>query len=939
MNRRIVPRAVIPLFSALLLLSLLLLPLPRVAQARPLPSYDFDVRVNSESHLVSGVVRVRLPDEDPRPAGAWWFHLPPNRFSQKDPRGFRRVIQALPIGLNFTKKDPLDPMFPDGFDEGWIEIVGVRDEANRPLSFSFEDNPAIPTGFSMEKGLLRVDFHPDSSGRMATLEFVTHLPNRHWEGWNDEGIFAERWHPLLAAWAGGDWDKDVFAVEAAHFQGYFVFENAGWMQLGSGKPLLTESEVEHRIMAGQTPAPSLPIVFLRGAQTILFKGEEVTITAFFFDEKSRVGLLALRRGAGFFDYMSSLYGLSFPGKNLTLIQSDLPTGEIWVAGRVIYIPTVYFKNSPILDRVFVAKLSRAIAEIWFGHSVLSNRDKEAWLHLGLTGFLSLEYYERLYGWDSGIHELVDWLSPKYREHYFESITLGQMRNRRETPLTISLYSYPHTRDVITTYYHRAPLVFRSLKYVTGEEAFRRGLAAFYNNYLHQSATATDFIEAVEGEYGQSLKWYFDQFFYDIVPLDYSLANWSQEAVEDKYRVEISVERRARGIMPVDLEVTTEDGGVHTRRLDGKAKLESVEMLLSSPVKEIVLDPKEFLLESDRKNNYSSGTIRLRPIYDWSKEKETLITVVARAGGNAIDGNFIGLGANVKFDHDHQLSVIPIDGQKNNDLLYEVSFLKSRFIKSNTTFFILWQKLGGQKTVSPGLKIYHYSSDFTHLKSTMEMRLEEVEPAPPLPATANFIQDPGRNNNLFYQYDMNFSLGTIDSSDFFFNVEHSQPTFGSDFHYTVLGSSLGHTQVLHPNHAIRAEILRGMTEGSPPVQKLHLLGDPLVLRGFPRTVNLVYDNIAAFRLEYHYVLTRRIFGETFQTRKIDLILFGDVGRGWDNKEEYNQALTRKDAGFGVNFDVDTLSMLDFPIRLEIAFPIDDPEYHREQFIFFQALSFF
>jgi hemolysin activation/secretion protein len=70
-----------------------------------------------------------------------------------------------------------------------------------------------------------------------------------------------------------------------------------------------------------------------------------------------------------------------------------------------------------------------------------------------------------------------------------------------------------------------------------------------------------------------------------------------------------------------------------------------------------------------------------------------------------------------------------------------------------------------------------------------------------------------------------------------------------------------------------------------------------------------------------------------------ILFADIGKGWNNGESPDDQRQRQDAGIGVEFELDLVGQVSFPIRIEIAQPYNDPEYHRTQYIFFQALAFF
>ena len=392
-------------------------------------------------------------------------------------------------------------------------------------------------------------------------------------------------------------------------------------------------------------------------------------------------------------------------------------------------------------------------------------------------------------------------------------------------------------------------------------------------------------------------------------------------------------------MPVELQINLADGGRITRRWDGEEESARLELDVPAPVESIMLDPQEYLLETNRQNNLSTANIRWRPFYDWSKERESLVTIVARLGGNAIDGNIIGVGSRVKIDSNNSFAFVPILAENTGEVLFEAAYSRNRFLSPDTTLQFTASKLGGQRTFSTGIRFSHAAGGALESGTTYTLNFEEVEAASLGSSPEDPIQQPGSTNNLNILHKSTFGEDQPYASDFTLELEHSQPAFDSDFKYTSLLGNYGQQLDFHINHAVRFELIRGLIDGKGPLQKQHLLGDPLVLRGFPRTVSLVNDNIAALRLEYQFVATRRIFGETVQNRKLTLLFFGDVGKGWNNGERFADAITRRDVGIGFNIDISLLNTLDFPLRVELAFPVGDPEFKDRQVILLQAVSFF
>ncbi|MCZ6841348.1 MAG: M1 family aminopeptidase [SAR324 cluster bacterium] len=913
--------------------------LPALAAAQPYPRYNLEVFLDNTKHKITGLMTVRLPDGVSRPAEGWWFHLPPNRFADEDPRGSRQSLGPSRVGFNYSKSDPFDPAFPNGFSPGRIEIVSVLDDALRELTFTLKPNPGLPPGDWRGDALMYVEFAPASSRRQITIQFVTHLPNRYVNGWHDAGVAVESWHPVLLNYRAGRWVEDVFDPVGAQFDLRVQTSEQGWLVGGFSEPRWLRPNGD---MAEHTQSEAMrrfPLIFLTGLQTRSLGQPGLRLRVFFREDHERIAELALRVGEQFAEFMQTRYGLSPPRRSISMIQSDLPTGKILSVGDAILISTIFFKNNPLLDRVFVANLSRVLAEMWFGQEVWANRDTQTWLHLGLTGYLSIEFFRFLYGPDAGIHDVVDWLNPKYREHYFETKVVELIRTDRDLPLAISLRNHPDRGRTNITLFQKAPLVMRSLAYVMGERAFKAGLVRFYQLYRLRAATSEDFREVMEEAAGQPLGWFFAAWYHGTTKVDYALGDWSVTPQAGGYRVSAELLRLEPGIMPVELLVKTEGGGTAIQRWDGKAERTVLEFDVSAPVEGLVLDPQEFLLETDRQNNQSFSSIRWRPFYDWSKQRETLVTFLVRLGGNAIDGNTVGIGSKIKFNEDHNLFVVPIFAENTSETLYQVDYVVSRVFLPRLTYVVGGSKLGGRETFSTGFSYKHdlpYDFDFD---TSFLLSVERVSAASLGEGSTALLQQPGQANNISIGHIQRYNTSQPYVSTLALGAEHSQPGFGSDFRYTSITAGYAQDLGVHANHTFRIELLRGLTSGDAPIQKQHLLGDPLALRGFPRTVDLVSENIAVLRTEYHYVVSRHILGETVQTRKLTLILFADIGKGWNNDENFDQALTRKDVGLGVNLDLSTLSMLHFPLRVEVAYPIDDPVYKNRQVILFQVLAFF
>jgi hypothetical protein len=929
-------KALHALAGCLLLTSLVSVPVRAQTSA---PLYRLDVRVDTESHRLLGSIRVELNAEDPRAGDVWWFRLPPNRFLERDPRGDRRRTDSVPFGFDYTRSVAQDQFLPAGFSEGRIRILSVEDGRGKPLEFGFEDNPLIPVGFSARRELLRVRFLPDSPCCQVLIRFVTQLPNRHWDGWSDVGILTENGFPALLPHRDGDWVRDPAEPSPARCSGKFQTDRKGWLILAGMAPQRVDRGGVTEVPESVAPSRSCLLAFVPAVKSAITERHGVVIASLFQSGNERVGGLLLDIAEGFLEFMEVHYGMTYPKQQLTFVQLDLPNGDILASDGAILLPSVDYKNSPVLDRVLVGRVSRAIAQQWFGETVLLNEDRDAWMIWGLSGYLALEYFDFLYGWDGPTHAITDWLAPRYREHYFEEPVRGLVRGELDPPLAISLWKHSLSYMARVAVHHKAPLVLRQLEHVVGNATFHGAVRRFAETYAGRRAGPGDLQSTVETEAGEDLDWYYRDWVRGTTGLDVELRGVEQEPADGGYDVDIGIRRHEAPRMPVEVLVSTESGEDITTRWEGIEPETTLRVHTSSPVSRVVLDPREHLMETDRQNNYSESNVRVRPFFDWSKNREVLVSLRGTAGGNAIDGNFVMLGARVDLDPENQLHIIPGYGQDSEEAIYDVGWTRKRLFTPRLDLTLRRTRIGGRDFFGAALAYHHRTPERVTWDSTIEFRREHVDAPPENGEIPIGLQSPGQVNNVNLLESAALDPSGPTYHNLEIELERSQPGWHSDFEYTLARGEWLNGFELAYDHIVELALIRGEIDGDAPVQKKLLLGDPLVLRGYPRTVDLVFDHIAVARLDYRYVFSRAIRGRELQTRKVTGILFGDLGKGWNNGESARNQPQRQDLGAGIEIELELVNQVRFPIRVEVAQPYNDPQYRRTQFIFFQALAFF
>ena len=147
------------------------------------------------------------------------------------------------------------------------------------------------------------------------------------------------------------------------------------------------------------------------------------------------------------------------------------------------------------------------------------------------------------------------------------------------------------------------------------------------------------------------------------------------------------------------------------------------------------------------------------------------------------------------------------------------------------------------------------------------------------------------------------------------------------------------QTLFVGHRLwfELDLIYGNIGGAPPLQKRFQLGSPGTLRGYPQTVNLMFNHLLVSRLDFKFPLIYTSLWWDISASNLQGIIFYDQGKGWSDPKDASQARLRKNYGWGIQWMLDTLTLGERPLKIEMGYPLDDPEYDKPHFIFLSTLT--
>ena len=951
------------------------------------PHYKIDVSYDHDKTLLVGKMQVRFTRSS-FPEHELLFALPGNRFLAQDERGIRKHKIVPVFSLRRFQDNFEDPKTPKGFSRGSLSIASVKafssnsSTEKRELQFSLEPNPDLEVGYSTDQGLLRVFLPgdlPDIKGppgqAIVFINFYTQFPEHTQEGTVNGMLLTAHWHPKLLAWNNGsnlkikDWETDgsmpapaTYEVKWTAVQPGTIITTSGHQKLPPGKSA-TFNETKRALKY-------FPLIFTRVHQKLTEENSkgideknshsETTktsfqLTSFYLTGHDRRAALLHNWSRQFLEFMRTSYGLESPWESIRIVAVEADYEQVDILNNLVLVPLPNYKRSEFLDRQAFGFLTRRLAQLWFGESVWNDHDKQLWLNMGLPAFFGLRFFQEKFGPDAGIFDTIDWLNPRYRDHFFEDMA-NSVAAELNYPILSSFRENPDSQKFLQTLTYKTAMVLSMLEYLMGKNGFRKGLQHFAKKYQGKLAGQKEFQYSMEKLHDPrlrtpplppvnsyiavgsgSLDWFFTQWFKTKETLDYGFETSSTRTLPDgTYETEIVINKKDTAQMPVVVAMKTKDGREIRRILPGIKQQETVLIKSQSFPDKVSIDPDEELLETSRINNHSFIYYRVRLGSDWKKQREHLVLLVPGFGNNALDGNSFGLGVKYKFD-DYRLYAIPGYGTKNRRGLYIFNFDRENLGINGLEAGFSAREYGGVRSeaIRATFKPPHNPGELEY-KFHSSLSRETLFSADDRSGNGE-ISETGKSNTFLLEHTGGFR--PRENYQISWNIWNEQPwlELESDFSYVRWQGRLG--QIFHVGHRklFQLDFIHGTTTGTTPLQKKFQLGSPSVLRGYPQHTVLSDERLFASRLDYKFPLVTAPLWGIVSAFKIQGTVFYDQGKIWSKYNSYEQAKHRQNAGFGIEWTVDTASLFQVPLKIEVAYPINDREYQKPQFIFLGVLT--
>ena len=196
----------------------------------------------------------------------------------------------------------------------------------------------------------------------------------------------------------------------------------------------------------------------------------------------------------------------------------------------------------------VGVTAHEMAHSWFQFVLATNETKHEWMDEGFTSYISNLAMNKV-------------LPPKKPENPFEDAYNNYIylaKSGKEQPLSTHADRYDLNMAYGISAYSKGEVFLVQLGYLIGQENLNKTIKRFYNEYKFTHPTPNDIKRVAEKVSGANLDWYLLDWTLTTNTIDYAIKN-VESATDGVQRTGVSLERKGRMPMPLDILVEYTDG--------------------------------------------------------------------------------------------------------------------------------------------------------------------------------------------------------------------------------------------------------------------------------------------------------------------------------------------------------------------------------------------
>lgn len=250
------------------------------------------------------------------------------------------------------------------------------------------------------------------------------------------------------------------------------------------------------------------------------------------------------------EFLEEETGIPYPWESYSQVMvQDFMYGAMENTTATIFGDFFNVDSRGFLDRNYVGVNCHELTHQWFGDLITARGGGDTWLQESYATYYAKLFYETIEGKDR-----VKWMQ---RQEVNSALKASETDNN---PIR---FSGAGTARV----YQKGSSVIQMLRYVLGDEAYKKVIKQYLTNHLYKNVETNDLYQAIQDVTGQSLDWFFDEWLYrggePHYRVSYLSANNSLNITVEQIH---SINELVKAFkMPVNFAVYFKDGSVSRQK--------------------------------------------------------------------------------------------------------------------------------------------------------------------------------------------------------------------------------------------------------------------------------------------------------------------------------------------------------------------------------------
>ncbi len=627
---------------------------PRIA------NYKMHIELDADTKKLSGHTILRWKNTSNNPIEYLLFHLYYNAFKNSE--------------STFFKEGSIPEFLSSDIDEvcgwSWSEITSIKDQEGNDLTPNIhhvqpddqntEDQTVlkVPLAYSLAPGeeiVLEFDWEAKIPKTMPRT------------GYNKEYYFFAQWFPKVGVYepAGmrysteGQWNCHQYHANGEYYADFGNYDVS--LRVPKGYTVASTGSLKEKTEDSNTETWRFTqndvIDFTWSTSPHFVETTEwykdVAIKFYTYPYKTDYTKRYMEIMKFCLQYMEEHVG-PYPYKTISVI--DPPVHGLFTGGMEYptIISSLSLKFFPEGVKTLETLAAHEFIHQYFMQMVATHEMEEAWMDEGITTYYEGKILNAFFGEKcSTIDQFGITVGNKEwnRTEFFNSSAIDLAPN--------TLKSYEYTNGSYgPTAYNKTAIWLETLEGLVGAESMAEIMRTYFDRWKFKHPCRTDFLDVVDEivlsnnkeQFPNGMQWYFDQVLFGTAVCDYSIEHIENEILEPKrgflntldncteeeqegspFICSIFIRRLGDMKLPVEIEVSYEDGVKELYTWDGQNKSHELKIHSSQKIISATLDP-EFKLPIDKNLINNSLSISSK-----SKATSTFLSEIRSGFQHVLEG--------------------------------------------------------------------------------------------------------------------------------------------------------------------------------------------------------------------------------------------------------------------------------------------------------------